>query len=121
VDDDAPVATVTQRVLERSGYRVTTCTSSPEALTLLRADPEQFDLLLTDQTMPTLTGMQLAEAAHALRPDLPIILTSGFAEVPDVAERRALGIRDLLQKPANPRDLASVVRRALDRKPVDRQ
>jgi len=121
VDDDAPVATVTQRVLERSGYRVTTCTSSSDALALLRVDPEQFDLLLTDQTMPNLTGMQLAEAVHALRPDLPIILTSGFAEVPDAAARRALGIRDLLQKPANPRDLATAVRRALDRKSVDRQ
>ncbi len=119
VDDDAPVATVTQRVLERSGYRVTMRTSSADALALLRADPEQFDLLLTDQTMPVLTGMQLAEAVHALRPDLPIILTSGFADVPGAAERRARGIRELLLKPANPRDLASAVRRALDRKAVE--
>jgi len=119
VDDDAPVATVTQRVLERSGYRVTMRTSSSEALALLRADPGQFDLVLTDQTMPVLTGMQLAEAVHALRPDLPIILTSGFADVPGAAERRALGIRELLLKPANPRDLASAVRRVLDQQSVE--
>jgi PAS domain S-box-containing protein len=119
VDDDAPVAAVTQRVLERSGYRVTMRTSSAEALALVRADPAQFDLLLTDQTMPHLTGMELAEAVHALRPDLPIILTSGFAEVPGAPERRALGIRELLLKPANPRDLASAVRRVLDQQSVE--
>jgi two-component system cell cycle sensor histidine kinase/response regulator CckA len=120
VDDDAPVATVTQRVLERSGYRVTMRTSSAEALALVRDDPAQFDLLLTDQTMPQLTGMQLAGAVHALRPDLPIILTSGFAEVPGAAERRALGVRELLLKPANPRDLMSAVRRVLDQQSMER-
>jgi len=115
VDDDAAVAAVTQRVLERSGYQVTMRTSSSEALALLRVDPGRFDLLLTDQTMPGLTGMQLAEAVHAVRPDLPIILTSGFADLPGADQRRVLGIHELIMKPANPLDLAGAVRRVLDR------
>jgi CheY-like chemotaxis protein len=113
VDDDAAVATVTQRTLERAGYRVTMRTSSREALALFQAEPQPCDVLLTDQTMPELTGLQLAEAVHAMRPALPIVLTTGFADVPDVGRRRALGIREVLMKPANPRDLTLAVRQAL--------
>ena len=118
VDDDAMVAAVTRRVLERYGYRVTLRTSSVEALALLQRDPGQFDLVLTDYTMPQMTGMDLARAAHQLRADLPILLASGLGEVPSVAERQALGIRELVMKPASPRDLGSAIRRALNRIPT---
>jgi PAS domain S-box-containing protein len=113
VDDDAMVAAVTQRVLERYGYRVTVQTSGVEALALLQGDPGQFDLVLTDYTMPQLTGLDLARAARQLRPDLPILLTSGLGEVPSLDERQAHGIREVLMKPVNPRDLGSAIRRAL--------
>jgi PAS domain S-box-containing protein len=112
VDDDEAVATVTRRVLERAGYNVTMRTSSVAALALLSAGA-RYDLLLTDQTMPGLTGMQLALAAHRLRPDLPIILSTGYADVPDAEQRAAVGIREVLMKPANLQDLAWAVRRAL--------
>jgi PAS domain S-box-containing protein len=115
VDDDAAVAAVTKRLLDRAGYRVTACTSSVEALELIRTEPGGFDLVLTDQTMPNLTGLELAAAVHRLRPALPIILTSGLAEAPDAPTRHAMGIDALLTKPADPRELAAVVRRALDR------
>jgi CheY-like chemotaxis protein len=114
VDDDAMVAAVTRRVLERYGYRVTVQTSSVEALALLQGDPGQYDLVLTDYTMPQLTGMDLARAAHQLRPDLPILLTSGLGDVQSLDERQAHGIRELLMKPVNPRDLGSAIRRALN-------
>jgi PAS domain S-box-containing protein len=114
VDDDTMVAAVTRRVLERYGYRVTVRTSSADALALLQGDPGQYDVVLTDYTMPQLTGMDLARAAHQLRPDLPFLLTSGLGEVPSLDERQAYGIRELLMKPVNPRDLASAIRRALN-------
>jgi PAS domain S-box-containing protein len=118
VDDDPMVAAVTRRVLEPYGYRVTAHTSSVEALTLLQRDPGQFDLVLTDYTMPQLTGMELARAAHKLRPDLPLLLTTGLGEVPSLDERQAYGIRELLMKPVSPRDLGSAIRRALNHLPT---
>ena len=113
IDDDATVAAVTRRVLERYGYRVSVRTSSAEALALVRKDPGAVDLVLTDYTMPELTGMDLARAVHQLRPDLPLLLTSGLGDVPNQEERHRNGIRELLMKPVNPRDLAAAIRRAL--------
>jgi CheY-like chemotaxis protein len=115
VDDDPAIAQVTKRLLERQGYRVTARTSSPEALELLRADAGQYDAMLTDQTMPGLTGLQLAEAALQLRPDLPIILTSGMEDTPLADQGRALGVREFLVKPVNTRDLGEAIRRVLKR------
>lgn len=112
VDDDLALATVTQRVLERAGYRVTMRTSGPAALALLSSGAA-CDLLLTDETMPGLTGMQLAEAVHRLRPELPIILSTGLAEAPETAALVAVGVRETLLKPINPQDLALAVRRIL--------
>jgi len=121
VDDDPAIAEVTKRLLERQGYRVTARTSSPEALELLRADAGQYDAMLTDQTMPGLTGLQLAEAALQLRPDLPIILTSGVADAPLADQGRALGVREFLVKPVNTRDLGEAIRRVLRRVAEQRQ
>ncbi len=121
VDDDPAIAQVTQRLLERQGYRVTARTSSPEALELLRVDAGQFDLMLTDQTMPGLTGLQLAEAALQLRPELPIILTSGMEDTPLADQGRALGVREFLVKPVNIRDLGEAIRRVLKRVAEQRQ
>jgi CheY-like chemotaxis protein len=115
VDDDPAIAQVTKRLLERQGYRVTARTSSPEALELLLADAGQYDAMLTDQTMPGLTGLQLAEAALQLRPDLPIILTSGMEDTPLADQGRALGVREFLVKPVNTRDLGEAIRRVLKR------
>jgi signal transduction histidine kinase/ActR/RegA family two-component response regulator len=121
VDDDPVIAEVTKRLLERQGYRVTARTSSPEALELLRADAGQYDAMLTDQTMPGLTGLQLAEAALQLRPELPIILTSGMEDTPLADQGRALGVREFLVKPVNTRDLGEAIRRVLKRVPEQRQ
>jgi len=121
VDDDPAIAQVTKRLLERQGYRVTARTSSPEALALLQADAGQYDAMLTDQTMPGLTGLQLAAAALQLRPELPIILTSGVADSPLADQGRALGVREFLVKPVNTRDLGEAIRRVLQRVAEQRQ
>jgi CheY-like chemotaxis protein len=114
IDDDPVIARVTQRLLERLGYRVTAQTASQDALALVQASPDQFDLILTDQTMPGLTGVQLADAVRRLRPDLPLILTSGLAEAPTPEQRHALGVREFLTKPVDVRELGEAVRRVLD-------
>ena len=79
-DDEKPVAHIEKRMLNRLGYTVTMHTSSPEALECFRENPEAFDLLLTDVTMPGITGDRLAQEVLAIRPDIPILLCTGFSE-----------------------------------------
>jgi CheY-like chemotaxis protein len=113
IDDEPTVASVSKRRLERLGYRVTTLTSSEAALDLLRTSPERFDLVITDLTMPAVTGLELATRLVITRPDLPVILSTGNAGiVPDEAARPA-NIREVLQKPTSEPALAAAVRRAL--------
>ncbi len=115
VDDEPAITEVCRRSLEFLGYRVTTCTDPREAFALVRAEPGAFDLLLTDYTMPGMTGVELADAVRVLRPGLPVLLVTGYSELiaPEfLADHRIDG---LLAKPLLRRDLAWRVRRALDR------
>jgi len=114
VDDEAPVAKLIARMLEHQGYEVMACTSSKETLDVFQRDPNGFDLVVSDMTMPGLTGIQLATELLRIRPDVPIILCTGFSELVTPESAAAAGIRELLTKPV-PRDtLAHAVRRALD-------
>ncbi|NPE28737.1 response regulator [Methanococcoides sp. SA1] len=79
VDDEEFFLRVTQRQLESQGYRVTLATDSKDALEKIRSHPEQFDLLITDQTMPGLTGLALSRAVKEIRNDLPVILCTGYS------------------------------------------
>ena len=79
VDDEAVLARVSQSMLARCGYDVVSRTSSIEALEAFRAMPHRFDLVVTDQTMPQMTGEELAQALRRIRPDIPIILCTGFS------------------------------------------
>ncbi len=90
---------VTQRQLENAGYTVTGTNSSREALKNIQDNPEQFDLLITDQTMPGLTGVELAKAVMKLNPGLPIILFTGHSNVVSKEESLAMGIRKFIKKP----------------------
>ena len=114
VDDEPAVVESSKTVLERFGYKVTVRTSSIEALELFRNDPRRFDLVLSDQTMPHMTGDHLAKEMMALRLDIPIILMTGFSHSMDEAKCRALGIDRLLMKPLLPFELARAVRAVLD-------
>ncbi|MBU1984098.1 PAS domain S-box protein [bacterium] len=114
VDDDPEIARAAERALQQSGYRVTTFTSSPEALDAFRAQPAEFDLVITDQTMPHLTGDRLVKELLAIRPDLPIVLTTGYSETVTVDNYRKLGVREFAMKPLISSELNSAVRRALD-------
>jgi PAS domain S-box-containing protein len=114
VDDEETIVRMEQQVLTRLGYQVTVRTASIEALAAFKAYPEGFDLLLTDMTMPNMTGTQLAAAVKAIRPDIPVIICTGFSEQIDEARSAALGIAGYLMKPVDSRVLAETVRKTLD-------
>jgi DNA-binding NtrC family response regulator len=100
-------------LLERLGYAVTPRADSAEALALFERDPLGFDLLITDQTMPKLTGSQLAEGALKIRPGLPVILCTGFSEIVDGDKAALIGIREFIYKPFGMREISQSIRRAL--------
>jgi PAS domain S-box-containing protein len=113
VDDEAEIVATLQQMLENLGYRVTALTGGPEALDTFRARPEDFDLVITDQTMPHLTGEELAREMLRLRPDLPIILCTGFSEPVFSENSGDIGIREFIIKPISTRVMAETIRRAL--------
>jgi len=117
VDDEEDYVRSQKRLLERLGYQVTAGTDSRKVLELFQSHPEDFDLLITDQTMPHLTGEALARKVLRIRPDLPVILCSGSA--PDSIDlnperARAAGIRAILQKPVDKHELYKKVRHLLN-------
>jgi CheY-like chemotaxis protein len=114
VEDQEEVAAIGRAMLERLGYRVTYAANGGDALELFRDDPDAYDLVVTDQTMPILTGADLARELLRLRPNLPIVLMSGFSEAITPDSARDLGIRGLVKKPIVTRDLAVTLRNALD-------
>ncbi|MEZ4387370.1 MAG: PAS domain S-box protein [Candidatus Krumholzibacteriia bacterium] len=114
VDDEPAIVELVERMLGKLGYAVTTCDGSAAALALLRSRPEDFDLLITDQTMPGMTGLALATAVLRERPGMPIILCSGYSETVDEASVRAAGIGAYLAKPYTRGELATVLRSVLD-------
>ena len=118
VDDEEPLAEIAQTMLERLGYRVTTRTSSVEALRLFEYDPSQFDLIITDLTMPTIPGDKLITQIKTLRPDIPIIMATGFSEQIMGKDLLNLGIEKVVLKPLLMRDIAFAIRDVLDG-PID--
>ena len=116
IDDELSIVQVGKQILERLGYDVVTLTSSVHALELFRAQPGEFDLVITDMTMPRMTGDIIASEMIAIRPDIPIILCTGYSD--RISDRGALkmGIREFVMKPLVMKDLAVSVRRVLDRK-----
>jgi CheY-like chemotaxis protein len=116
LDDEPTLAEIGKQMLEQLGYQVTTRTSSVEALDLFRAQPGQFDLVITDMTMPQMTGDRLAQELMAIREDLPVILCTGFSHAITGERAAKLGIKAFLMKPLVTRDLATTVREVLDRR-----
>lgn len=113
VDDEAALAEIGQELLSSLGYEAMAETDSRRALERFQQAPQSFDLLITDQNMPDLTGAELVRQVLAVRPDLPILMLTGFSETISREQARALGIREFLLKPVLRRDLATAVRAAL--------
>lgn len=114
VDDDAAVALLERQMLEHLGYQVTSRVSSLEALEAFKAAPDAYDLVISDMTMPNLTGDQLAKAIMAIREDALVIICTGFSEWIDPEKAAAMGIKGFLMKPVVLSEMAKVVRNALD-------
>jgi two-component system, sensor histidine kinase and response regulator len=116
VDDEPSLATVGQNVLQRLGYRVIFQTSSLAAVETFRSQLEEdpFDLVITDMTMPHMTGADLARVILRIRPDQPMIVCTGFSEVLDAEKAQSIGFQAYLMKPVVQSELAATVRRVLD-------
>ncbi|MCF8093676.1 MAG: cache domain-containing protein, partial [Desulfotignum sp.] len=114
VDDDTAILQIEAQILERLGYQTTLFADSTEAVAAFQADPDRFDLVITDMAMPRMTGARLAGEIIAIRPDIPIIMCTGFSERINETTARDIGIKHLLMKPVVMSDLARAVRKALD-------
>jgi PAS domain S-box-containing protein len=114
VDDEPDIVAGAKIILEKLGYRVETFSNGQEALEAFWADSDRFDLIFTDQTMPQLTGMELAQEIVKVRPRLPIVICTGFSESLTPEQIRAMGIAELVMKPLTPGKLADAVRQGLD-------
>ncbi len=118
VDDEDAVIWTEKQMLERLGYKVISRTDSEDALKTLKADPDGFDLIITDMTMPKLTGKQLTRECIKIRPDLPVIICTGFNEKTKNRTPEELGARSLLKKPISISQMARTVRKVLDSKNI---
>jgi signal transduction histidine kinase/ActR/RegA family two-component response regulator len=114
VDDEVDITRISHSLLSNLGYRVTIETQSLKALEKFQNDPKAFDLLITDHTMPGLTGADLARSALQLRPELPIILCTGYTAAFSKQEALQIGIKKYIIKPLSTRELAEIVRNVLD-------
>jgi PAS domain S-box-containing protein len=113
VDDEPALVGVAEEMLAEAGYEPVGFDSSVAALRTLRADPDRFDVVLTDEAMPELSGTALADEIRRVRPDLPIVLMSGFSDARVVSRARSSGVREVLRKPLRMRDIAECLERVL--------
>lgn len=118
VDDETTLTEIVKLMLERLGYEVTAKSSSLEALELIQAEPDRFDLVIADQTMPHVTGVALANEVNRIRPDLPVILCTGMIDHLKLEQEQPAGIRRILTKPVSLVDLAQAIRQTLDQERV---
>jgi CheY-like chemotaxis protein len=113
VDDEHPLVMLGEEMLAALGYEPVGFESAPRALAAFRADPERFDLVLTDVSMPEMTGTRLASELRKIRPDLPVVLMTGYPGAVPADRLRAAGIREILRKPLTSYTLAESIARHL--------
>ena len=116
IDDEESMVKLGHHRLERLGYKVEATTDPNDALELFRSQPNQFDLVITDLTMPKITGDKLVKEILNIRPDIPVILCTGFSEKIDEKKAKAIGAVEYVEKPLDQRDFALIVRKVLDKK-----
>ena len=114
VDDEIVIAELMQRILTSLGYSVSSFSSSPKALEAYTQNPDGFDLVITDMTMPEMTGIDLAKKLRALQPELPVILCTGFSESIDEERAKSFGIREYIKKPVDRLTLAKAIQQVLN-------
>jgi nitrogen-specific signal transduction histidine kinase/ActR/RegA family two-component response regulator len=115
VDDEEVLARMEEKILKYLGYQTTMCTGSREALETFKANQDDFDLVITDMTMPDMTGIQLAGEIKKIRPDIPVIIFSGFSDQINAEKCEALGIQGYAMKPLMKHEIAETIRKVLDK------
>ena len=121
VDDEKMLVDIGEQALRRLGYHVVSRTSSIEALELFKAKPDYFDLVITDQTMPGMTGDALARELLRIRPNLPVIICTGYSQTIDHERAKKIGIKALVEKPMLMDEIAAAVRKVLNKDPNSSQ
>ncbi len=116
IDDEASIAQIGERMLNKLGYKATALTSSAQALAVYQQSPQSFDAIITDLTMPEITGVDLARHIFASRPGLPVILSTGFMRSLEIDRARNLGVKHFIEKPFTIQSLALLLREALQAK-----
>ncbi len=119
IDDEEEIIEMLEKMLGHFGYQITTKTCSEEALTLFCSEPNRFDLVITDQTMPKITGIELTRKVRELRPDIPVILCTGFSELITEEKLKALGVKEYIMKPIHCKEMAGIIRSVLDEKNME--
>jgi len=114
VDDEEPIVKLQKEILEYIGYKVFATTNVYEALEEFRKDPHAFDMVITDQTMPSITGLKFAEELMKIRPGVPVVLCTGFSAELTPDKVKGKGIRKIVYKPLSIHDWAQIIRGALD-------
>jgi CheY-like chemotaxis protein len=114
VDDEEMLARLGQALLEGLGYEVVAYSSSLAALEAFQAEPCRFDLIITDQTMPVMTGATLVAELRHIRPDIPIILCTGFSHLMNAEKAEALGVDAFVLKPGVTQELAATIQQVLE-------
>jgi CheY-like chemotaxis protein len=114
VDDEPPLEMLGRRTLEKLGYRVSSFSGSRAALAAFQASPQEFDLIITDQTMPEMSGTEMAAAMHKIRSDMPIILCTGYSSKVSQDDYQKLGISAFIMKPYDKPMFTRTVRQVLD-------
>ncbi len=114
VDDEEMLAELGGRMLERLGYEITVKSSSKDALETFKLNPETFDLVITDQSMPNMSGSELSAELLNIRPDIPIILCTGFSKKISEKKAKEIGIKEFLLKPLDREQLTKTIRKVLD-------
>ncbi|NLD38038.1 MAG: DUF3365 domain-containing protein [Desulfatiglans sp.] len=115
VDDEEAAITAMKKILARLGYTATTSNSSRDALKIFKDNPAGFDLIITDMTMPGITGLQLVKEVRAIRLDIPVILCTGYSDQIDDEKAQMAGVNEFMIKPVSMFDIASAIRRVLEK------
>jgi two-component system, cell cycle sensor histidine kinase and response regulator CckA len=114
LDDEEPLVFLMRRMLEHLGHRVSAFMRSEDALAAFKASPEAFDLVLTDMSMPGMSGIEFAQSVLAVRPGTLVVIATGHMQDKDVDKARAAGVHEVIQKPGSLEEMAQTVSRLLD-------
>ena len=116
VDDEISITKMVKRMFERLGYKVETSTTPQDALERFRLNPDHFDLVITDMTMPQMTGVRLSKKLMDIKKDIPIIICTGHSALVDEEKAKGLGLAAYVMKPIDMRETAQTIRKVLDKK-----